>query len=298
MLGVSDHTVADVRSELEIGAQIAHHDTRVGSDGVAQPARKHVATRHVPELANLDDVLNFAREVGSIKSKSFVENNTGNNEWYTPADIIEAARSVLGGFDLDPASSELANETVRANVIYTAADDGLFREWPIGRIFMNPPYAQPLMGQFATKYADAIRAGSTGIVLVNNATETAWFQEIVSVSAAVCLHKARIRFVAAKKASMAHGEWLPWLEANSDVLGFSTDRTASRLMKTAANRTLASVFDLSAPDAADLSRQMWGNAIIVERGEKEILSAARDIRSNRAKVSRELQPRRDCKGCL
>ena len=30
---------------------------------------------------------------------------------------------------------------------------------------------------------------------MNNATETAWFQELVSVSSAVCFHKARIRFV-------------------------------------------------------------------------------------------------------
>ena len=30
-----------------------------------------------------------------------------------------------------------------------------------------------------------------------------------------------------------HGDWLPWLEANAEALGFSTDRTAQRLMKIA-----------------------------------------------------------------
>ena len=29
-----------------------------------------------------------------------VSANSGNNEWYTPVDIIERARAVLGGFDL------------------------------------------------------------------------------------------------------------------------------------------------------------------------------------------------------
>ncbi len=36
--------------------------------------------------------------------------------------------------------------------------------------------------------------------------------------------------LAAKKASLPHGAWLPWLEENADVLGFKTRRTAARLM--------------------------------------------------------------------
>ena len=37
----------------------------------------------------------------------------------------------------------------------------------------------------------------------------------------------------AKKAKLAHGEWLPWLKANAGVLGFSTPQTEGKLMKTA-----------------------------------------------------------------
>lgn len=129
------------------------------------------------------------------KSAAFVSHNTGNNEWYTPIGIIEAARGVLGGFDLDPASSEIANRTVKATRIFTAEDDGLAQEWPVGRIWMNPPYAQPLMGLFAAKYAAAIRGGSSGIVLVNNATETKWFQEIAAECSAICFPVSRIRFL-------------------------------------------------------------------------------------------------------
>ena len=36
-LGVSDNTVGAVRRDMEVGAQIAHHKTRIGKDGISQP---------------------------------------------------------------------------------------------------------------------------------------------------------------------------------------------------------------------------------------------------------------------
>src|SRR5262245_22195351 len=41
------------------------------------------------------------------------------------------------------------------------------------------------------------------------------------------------RELAKKKESLKHGAWLPWLEANADVLGFSSRQTAARLLKLA-----------------------------------------------------------------
>jgi phage N-6-adenine-methyltransferase len=141
-----------------------------------------------------DPFYHTEREV-VVSPKPHVAHNSGDNEWYTPAPFVEAARTVMGRFDLDPASSEIANRTVQAARIFTAEDDGLAQEWPVGTIWMNPPYAQPLMGQFADRFAAEIRRGSEGVVLVNNATETAWFQTIAAECSAICFPKSRIRFL-------------------------------------------------------------------------------------------------------
>ena len=131
--------------------------------------------------------------IAEVKSKPHVAFNSGNNEWYTPKEIIEAARKAMGSIDIDPASSDVANEVVKAAEYYTAETDGLDK--PLhGNVWMNPPYASDLIGKFIQKIVSERNSYKQAIVLVNNATETEWFNSLISVASAVCFPRSRIKF--------------------------------------------------------------------------------------------------------
>jgi hypothetical protein len=108
------------------------------------------------------------------------------------------AKRVIGGdFDLDPASSKEANEVVGAKKYFSVKDDGLKHFW-VGRVWMNPPYAGELIGKFCAKLAAGVEDGdiTEAFVLVNNATETGWFQGLARCvkGVRICFPSARVRF--------------------------------------------------------------------------------------------------------
>ena len=129
-----------------------------------------------------------------IANGSHVSLNSGENEWYTPPEYIEAARAAMGGIDLDPASCETAQANVKARRFYTIDDNGLEKKWA-GNVWLNPPYSKDLIGLFADKVVSESERFRQAVVLVNNATDTAWFHRLVSVASAVCFFRGRIRFL-------------------------------------------------------------------------------------------------------
>lgn len=124
-----------------------------------------------------------------------VSYNTGEQEWYTPKKYIELARKVLGQIDLDPASTEEANKLIQATRYYSKDEDGLTQEWH-GHIWMNPPYAQPLIDQFCNKLIEEYdnQHITDAVILVNNATDTRWFHKLCTKASALCFPLGRVHF--------------------------------------------------------------------------------------------------------
>ena len=135
-------------------------------------------------------------ESGTDKHRIFAMQWTGDQESYTPEKYIEAARAVMGSIDLDPASNEIAQETVKAAVYYTKEDNGLIKKWH-GNIFLNPPYSHPEIKQFVDKLLSELRDGQQAILLTNNNTDTNFFHNAAIKATMVCFTKGRINFLKA-----------------------------------------------------------------------------------------------------
>jgi len=133
--------------------------------------------------------------LGTSNEAAHVSQNTGQPEWYTPPEYIEAARATMGDIDLDPATSEAAQEVIKAKKFYTAETDGRDKKWT-GRVWLNPPYASGLIDSFMTKLAESYQSGdvTAACVLVNNATETSWFQSVGTLAASICFPKGRLKW--------------------------------------------------------------------------------------------------------
>ena len=114
-------------------------------------------------------------------------------EWYTPHKYVDAARLVMGGIDLDPASNAVANKTVRADLYYDRSVDGLTRPW-LGRVFLNPPYCKnqsAWVSYLIQQYEMGVT--SQALLLIPASTETGWFQWLWSYP--VCFTNHRIHFL-------------------------------------------------------------------------------------------------------
>jgi hypothetical protein len=69
-----------------------------------------------------------------------IQHSSRQDNWGTPFKILQIVNRVLGSIDLDPASSNDANEIICASKIFTEESDGLSSIWGLNdSVFINPP---------------------------------------------------------------------------------------------------------------------------------------------------------------
>ena len=132
----------------------------------------------------------------AVKARHHRTRFTGENEWYTPAEYVEAARTCLGSIDLDPATSPVARSkpsrqaasspaTTTACATIGADASGSTRRT------RNRTSRASLTSCSPRSPARATQA----ILLTHNYTDTGWFHAAAGKSAAICFTRGRIRFV-------------------------------------------------------------------------------------------------------
>lgn len=222
LLNVGERSVARAREVQERGVPELIAAVDAGEASVSAAAL--VATLPKEEQAEIASMGGkaVAETAKAIREEKHVRGTfgTGENEWYTPELHISMARAVLGDIDLDPASSEIANGAVQAAQFFTIDDNGLDKDWA-GRIWLNPPYAQPAISHFADKMVSEWETGrvEAAIVLTHNYTDTAWFQKLARAATAICFTRGRVRFVspAGDLASPTQGQAFFYFGTDIDI---------------------------------------------------------------------------------
>ncbi len=146
-----------------------------------------------------------------MESHQLINQDSGDVEYYTDPNILEAVRIVMGGIDLDPASSFAANRHVKAERFFGTQQDGTwidgFQEiWKARTIWMNHPFSRAegacnpdcqkhlenpkhkhhsiewygnkkWIGKFVT--SQALGLTGTAMCITYAATSEAWFQPLM-----------------------------------------------------------------------------------------------------------------------
>ncbi len=127
-----------------------------------------------------------------------------STEYFTPSVYVEAARTVMGGIDLDPAAHPFAQTWIKATKIYTIEDDGLNHFWR-GRVWLNPPYSKGKnnlsnASVWSTRLCSFFSYGDVtqAVLLVKAALGYKWFESLFP-KFPVCLTRERIRFITVDK---------------------------------------------------------------------------------------------------
>jgi DNA N-6-adenine-methyltransferase (Dam) len=135
---------------------------------------------------------------------------SNSSKWYTPLEIVNRSKKVLGNIDLDPSSQAQANKSIQADNIFTKRDNALFKDWNIYdspiTVFMNPPsgkygkHSLPVI--FWVKLMDLMNRGYLNHAIVIafsveqlQTTQNTKFKSMCDFT--MCIPSKRLKFIGA-----------------------------------------------------------------------------------------------------
>lgn len=139
--------------------------------------------------------------------------------WGTPESIVEIARELLGGFDLDPCSSAVFNQTIRATRFIDLQENGLISAWlppginPIS-VFLNPPggVVRPFWERLVAHVGDGRVSRAFWIGFSVEQLCTLGDSEIHPLDFSTCILRKRVSFtsedVSKKTNAPSHGNYV------------------------------------------------------------------------------------------
>jgi phage N-6-adenine-methyltransferase len=153
---------------------------------------------------SMDEAVKLLPTQAEAKKLAYASGGTGqktrdSDNWQTPSQYLEAARATMGSIDFDPFSDEEANQRVGAREFYTQEEDAFITSWPMERnatVWMNPPYGRGAIQKSVDAFLTHLDQIEQAIVLVNNATDTAWAHALNESCNAKVETRGRIQFEA------------------------------------------------------------------------------------------------------
>ena len=113
-----------------------------------------------------------------MNNARLINQDSGNFEYHTPIEYPDAARLVMGGITLDPASSMTANYKVKADYYFN--DSGLDKTW-WGNVWMNHPFSRANNPLWVNKLVSSYEDGDIerACCITFAATSEIWFRPLL-----------------------------------------------------------------------------------------------------------------------
>lgn len=147
-----------------------------------------------------------------------INQDSGDQEYYTPSSIVDLARQVMGRIDLDPFSSAKANSSIGADVWFGEERNGLEQEW-YETVWMNHPFSREMNKKCIGKLISEYSAGRVkqACCITFAATSEKWFRPLLAFPQ--CFIHGRTNYYlpdGTKKKGVTKGSVVTYLGDNVD----------------------------------------------------------------------------------